>query len=190
MSRPSLRAKFLASALKSFHCSGFKACTIEDIADAAGAFKGSFYNHFKSKEAIAITTVEIYAAGAISMLATEGPPSPIKRLRQHFERLIAYNREHHFPQGCLLANLSAELTDETGELRTAINAEMKKWYDALAIVIRQAQTAGEINKRHKPDQLARYIINAWEGASLRVRASKSGAPLEDFLKVTFDCILR
>jgi AcrR family transcriptional regulator len=30
---------------------GYKGTTIEDIAGTARVFKGSFYNHFKSKEA-------------------------------------------------------------------------------------------------------------------------------------------
>jgi TetR/AcrR family transcriptional regulator, transcriptional repressor for nem operon len=190
MSRPSLRAKFLASAVKTFQTKGFKSSTIEDIADAAGAFKGSFYNHFNSKEAVAVATVELYTEVGIGMLAMKGPPSPIKRLRKHFELMAAYQRKHHFPQGCLLANFSAELADETVGLRKALNEAMKRWYKAVATVVRQAQDAGEINKRHNPDQLARYLVNAWEGTNVRVRASKSSIPVDDFFKVTFEEMLR
>ena len=49
MPRPSVRDKLIAAAVEAFHARGFKACTIEDIAERAKVFKGSFYNHFRAR---------------------------------------------------------------------------------------------------------------------------------------------
>ena len=37
-----------------FHTRGFNGCSVQDIVDAAGVPKGSFYNHFDSKEALGV----------------------------------------------------------------------------------------------------------------------------------------
>jgi TetR/AcrR family transcriptional regulator, transcriptional repressor for nem operon len=41
---------------------GFNAVGVQDITDAAGVPKGSFYNHFESKEALGAEVVERYGA--------------------------------------------------------------------------------------------------------------------------------
>ena len=57
--RHSVRDKLIAAAVDAFHARGFRACTIEHIADRAKVLKGSFYNHFKSNEALAAEVVKL-----------------------------------------------------------------------------------------------------------------------------------
>ena len=38
-------------------------------------------------------------------------------------------------------------------------------------------------------RLADFILNSWEGALLRMRADRSGAPLETFKQMVFDVLL-
>ena len=87
-----------------------------------------------------------------------------------------------------MATFNAEVSKETSELRKAFNDTMEEWYAAVTELLRQA--TGEISKRHKPDQLARYLVNAWEGAHVRVKCSKTRTPLDDFFKITFDEVLK
>ena len=190
MPQPSVRDKLMKAAMRKFHESGFKACTIEEIANEAGALKGSLYNHFKSKEALAVSAVLIYKKMGLGSIVLEGPPSAVKRLRNHFEAIASYQREHFDLEGCLLATFNAEVSKETSELRKALNDTMEEWYAAVTELLRQAQATGEISKRQKPDQLARYLVNAWEGAHVRVKSSKTRTPLDDFFKITFDEILK
>ncbi|MDB6155469.1 MAG: bacterial regulatory s, tetR family protein [Chthoniobacteraceae bacterium] len=162
----------MAAAMTSFQTHGFKACTIEDIADRAGVFKGSFYNHFKSKEALAVTAVEMYVAEGLKTLPLEGPPSPLNRIKAHFQTLIAIQTDY-IRNGCLLANFSAEVSDQHANLRFALENGVNEWCKALAEVIRQGQVEGEIDRRHKADPLARFVINAWEGATVRMKVTQS-----------------
>src|SRR5580698_11556667 len=53
LARRSTRNVVLNAGSKLFIERGFSACSVQDITDAAGVPKGSFYNHFKSKEALA-----------------------------------------------------------------------------------------------------------------------------------------
>ncbi|WP_406424298.1 TetR/AcrR family transcriptional regulator [Streptomyces sp. NBC_00873] len=54
MARASLRENLITAAVEQFHIHGYAAAGVKDITDAAGAPKGSFYNHFESKEALAV----------------------------------------------------------------------------------------------------------------------------------------
>ena len=60
MVRPSLREKLACSAVDTLHTHGFKGCSIQDITEAAGVPKGSFFNHFENKEALAIDALRRY----------------------------------------------------------------------------------------------------------------------------------
>jgi TetR/AcrR family transcriptional repressor of nem operon len=179
----------MSAAMKRFRQSGFKACTIEEIASEAGTVKGSFYNYFQSKEALAVAIVETYTTAGRATLALEGPASPLKRLRLHFENLRTLLDKNHRYDGCLLANFSAELSEENGDLKRSLTDALEIWSNQLAHVIRQAQSEGEVSKRHDANQLARFLVNAWEGTYVRVRAVKKLTPLDDFMKIAFDRIL-
>ncbi len=52
--RQSVRPQLVEAALEQFHSRGFHNCSVDDITRAAGVPKGSFYNHFASKDALAV----------------------------------------------------------------------------------------------------------------------------------------
>lgn len=60
MSRRSVREEIVNAAVEQFHARGFNAAGVKDITDSAGVPKGSFYNHFVSKEALAVVALERY----------------------------------------------------------------------------------------------------------------------------------
>ena len=189
MPRPSQKNKLLEAALKTFCANGYRSCTIEDIAQSAGVVKGSFYNHFKSKEALAVEVIKLYMQSTVLPLLTlEGPPSALKRLRTHFERVSEVQKEIHF-QGCLVANFSGEVSNLGDEIRSALTDGLDLWIRAVAEVVRQAQVEGEVGKKINADIIARCLVNACEGALMRARVIRNAQPFEDFLDVTFKGIL-
>ena len=47
----------------------------------------------------------------------------------------------------------------------------------LAALLRQARDDGKINARHDPDDTARFIVAAWQGAILRMKAAGQPQPM-------------
>jgi TetR/AcrR family transcriptional repressor of nem operon len=132
MARPSAKHKLLEAAIASFRFNGYKSCTIEDIASKAGVVKGSFYNHFKSKEALAVEVIKHYVVEILlHLLALEGPPSAIERLRTHFEKISIIQAELRFP-GCMMANFSAEISGLGLDLRSALEETVDRWCRSIA----------------------------------------------------------
>src|ERR1700761_1118340 len=102
MPRPSVKEKLLETALDRFQAQGFNGCGVQDITDAAGVPKGSFYNHFKSKEALALEVLDQYRAGNHFDLLSDGGMTPIASLRAHFEFLAERLQGWKFTRGGFL----------------------------------------------------------------------------------------
>jgi TetR/AcrR family transcriptional regulator, transcriptional repressor for nem operon len=60
MAKPNVREKLIEAALKTLLEGGFNGVGVQEITDAAGVPKGSFYNHFDSKETLGAEIVERY----------------------------------------------------------------------------------------------------------------------------------
>jgi TetR/AcrR family transcriptional repressor of nem operon len=189
--RPSLREQLLSAGLETLHQKGFNASSVQDITDAAGAPKGSFYNHFASKEALAVEAVRRYREKGRVRLAIlrDARLAPVRRLRKYFENLNQAAVEAGFSPGCLLGNFGAELSAQSLLVREQVREGFAAWCNAIAGVIGEAQKKGAISRTLPPQALAEFIVHAWEGAMLRAKVEKDRAPLDLFLKVTFSRIL-
>jgi TetR/AcrR family transcriptional regulator, transcriptional repressor for nem operon len=58
------KTRFLDAALHVIRAKGYSATRIEDICEAAGLTKGSFFHHFDSKEALALDAAEYWIEGS------------------------------------------------------------------------------------------------------------------------------
>ena len=189
MPRPSVRHLIVESALRVLHGKGFHASSVQDITDAAGVPKGSFYNHFKSKEELAVEILDIYGKESRGdLLFTEGKP-PLARLRSHFEFLAGRLKKGGFDAGCLLGNFSVEMADNVPPMRKALGKALSGWTEAVAAVLRQAQAEGELDPAADAVRLARFLVNAWEGAVARTRVTRDAVPFDDFFVLVFGSLL-
>src|SRR5215468_6021797 len=58
--KANVREQLLDTGLQVLHERGFNATSVQDITEAAGVPKGSFYNHFESKEDLGAEVVSRY----------------------------------------------------------------------------------------------------------------------------------
>jgi TetR/AcrR family transcriptional repressor of nem operon len=189
MARPSVRDKIVDAALQRFHTLGFSACSVQDIVDTAGVPKGSFYNYFKAKELLALEVLRIYGQDCNREILNDKTLPPIERLRGHFEYMAAYFAEFGYDKGCLIANLAAEMSDNTPLLRQAISQSLDKWTAAVAATVQEGQLDGSIVATMDAEKMARFIINSWEGAVVRMKIARCRQPLEDFFAIAFPLLL-
>src|ERR1700728_692039 len=81
LARRSTRNVVLNAGSKLFIELCLNACGVQDITDAAGVPKGSFYNHFKSKEALAAEVLAEYGKGTTDRsILSNGKIPPLARL--------------------------------------------------------------------------------------------------------------
>ncbi len=191
MARPSLREKLASSAVDTLHTHGFKGCSIQDITEAAGVPKGSFFNHFENKEDLAIDALRRYLdENARSDMLFDESVSPLTRLKNHFgylsDRLISLG----FTRGCMLGLFAAEMSTDYPRMREELRSIFETWCGGVEQVLREAQAKGEVDPRHDAGQMARFLVNAWEGATVRMKITQTREPIDDFLNVAFKALLK
>ena len=190
MARPSKRQQIADAALEQFRSHGYNATGIGDIATAAGAPKGSFYNHFASKEQAAIEALGRYAECLpFDVLRTPGR-SPLGRLRTHFELMGGETIRGGYSRGCMVGNFGAEIADHSDEIRGVLEAGVERWTELVRQVLEQAQQAGELDPELDALALALTILSAWEGTLIMARVTKSATAFDAFYSTVFDVLLR
>ena len=180
-----VRDQIVNAALDRFHALGYSACGVQDIVDKAGVPKGSFYNYFKAKELLALEVVALYAAGSKREMLADASVAPIERMRRHFEYLATRYAGFGYDKGCLLGNLAAEASDGMPLLRKALGESLARWTAAVAAVIKEGQAQDVIASEIDAEELARFLVNSWEGAVVRMKIVNSRRPLDDFFAIAF-----
>lgn len=190
MAKSNVRDKLVAAGLELFHTKGYNACGVSDITDAAEVPKGSFYNHFKSKELLALAVLDLYQSllGLDALKDKSKPPVP--RLRSLFKRYLTFQVKWQFARGCLLGNFGAELSSQSPLVRKALKNIFDRWRDAVAIVLQEAKERGDLAGRLDPQETARFLYNAWQGAVINSKVTRSQAPFDNFFAVVFDSLMK
>jgi TetR/AcrR family transcriptional repressor of nem operon len=169
--------------------SGYVGTGLGELLQAAGVPKGSFYHHFDSKEAFGVEVVQRYYAEQDRLLATlltQTDRRPLERLRAYFDVLLERAIDASPPaRGCLLGMVALEMAGSSEPLRASVSDAFRRWQDRLAELLRQAQVAGELAPEQDPQPLAAMLLEAWEGALMRARASRDLDSLRTSLDLAF-----
>ncbi len=193
MATKSTRDHLIDTGLKLMHQHGYNATGLTEILKAADVPKGSFYHHFGSKEDFAAAALERYttreAEHAASVLI--GPKmSPLKRLKTYFTDLVKFYGQKGEIPGCMMGSFSLEIATANPQLRKQISGSFAHWQHTVAMVIQQAVAQKELPADTDSESLAGFLLNSWEGALLRSQAEANDAPLEVFMHLVFDRLLK
>ena len=177
------REHILDSGLKVLLQKGYNGTGVKEIVDAAGVPKGSFYNHFTSKEAFVIEAINKIAEQNLHIARetlTDSSVSPRVRLVSYFVGACQHLTEEEFHGGCLIGNLCLEMADENEAIRQVTSDIMGKQIRLISQCLKEAQNLGELEQDESPEELAEFIYYAWEGAVMRVKGSRSCQPMTVF----------
>jgi TetR/AcrR family transcriptional regulator, transcriptional repressor for nem operon len=190
MPRPNTREQIVKAGLKCLVEKGFNGVGVQEITASAGVPKGSFYNHFESKEALGAEIVERYGADTTRReILSDRSVAPLERLRRHFERLNKIFVDAKFERGCILGNFSAELSNQSDLIRDSLRGLYGRWTEDLEVAIADAQDQGTVSHKMKAADLAAFLLDAYEGALLRARVERDNLALERFMAFAFTQIL-
>ncbi|MGR3318409.1 MAG: TetR family transcriptional regulator C-terminal domain-containing protein [Candidatus Anammoxibacter sp.] len=184
----------IQKSIKIMHLKGYNATGVQELVDAAGIPKGSFYNYFKSKEDFAIEALKYFAGrfqGIFEQNLNDKSISPIKRLDKLFNELIEwFTDEFKFKSGCFAGNLCQEMGDVNRPIGKAVENLFAGTCGLLKDCLQEAQETGEIDRSIDSGKIAEAIWNSWEGALMRMKTSKNAKPLENFKYMVFKVLLK
>lgn len=184
MGRPSRRGELLASGIEVLHKNGYTGASVDSIVEAAGMQKGSFFGHFGSKDAFVSEAVKGYFdhwQQAAEVILNDTQRSAGQKLRDMIEAATRLARRDSYQFGCLIGNMSAEMSTVYDEVRQTLVTVFEQWSAAFEQVIRQGQGSGEFHADLDAASTARFVVNALQGTALRGKVDRSLLPLDDYL---------
>ncbi|ARN19760.1 hypothetical protein A4W93_07455 [Piscinibacter gummiphilus] len=190
MGQPNVRERLVEASLDVFQSLGFNGSSVQDLTDAAGVPKGSFYNHFAGKEDLALAALALYIERSGVEVLRDKRLQPIERLKRHFRTNWKTAKDRGYKAGCYLGTMSSEIADTHEKSREAFLGVFRAWTGLIAEAIGEAQAKGDIAQAGDPALLARFVLNAWQGTLVRMKVVRSEEPLKDFNTLVFDVLLK
>lgn len=193
MNKIDTREILIDEGLKALLSHGYEGAGIGPILKSAGVPKGSFYHFFESKEAFASAVLASYCNNnqkvRTRLLLDDKTKSPLGRLRDYFDYYEKQYGSGDPTCGCLLGNLSQSIAAHSDVLQRELHRSFTAWQDDFKAVLREARDAGELPEHLDPDETAAFLIDAYEGALVRMKAEGSIKPLQRFSTMTLDGLL-
>jgi TetR/AcrR family transcriptional regulator, transcriptional repressor for nem operon len=172
-SRHESKRKFLDAAVAVIRSKGYAATRIEDICEAAGLTKGSFFHHFESKEDLALAAADHFADMADGLFASapyHGLPDPLERLLGYVDFRSALIQGDLPDFTCLLGTMVQEVYDTHPAIRAACEGHIRAHAAAVARDIAAAETRYAANAAWTPESLALFTQAVLQGAFVLAKA--------------------
>jgi len=173
---------------------GYNGTSVNDIVKAANVPKGSFYFYFESKEDFAVKAIDKY----FSMMFTPARTilenkslSPKQRLLDFHEfRVDVLKNEMDCKMGCMACNLGSEMAEHNEKIRTAILIKEQMVLSLITDVIQEAKDLGEIKNMMSAEDIAAFIEDAGKGAMVSMKEMKSSYPIDNFMNMIRNVLLK
>jgi TetR/AcrR family transcriptional regulator, transcriptional repressor for nem operon len=176
-----------------FGHSGFNATGLDAVLKRAKVPKGSFYYYFPSKQKFGLAVIDQCAQQYSDRLQTflkDRTYSPLTRLRNYLESRAAGIGRNECKRGCLIGNLGQELASQNETFRKRLNEVFDGWVEQFAACLEEAKAKGELSRAADSERLAQFLLNGWEGAILRSKVMKSASPMQTFIALLFERVLK
>ncbi len=160
------REKIIEQAAELFNCQGYFGASMSDIMRVTGLNKGGIYNHFESKEKLAVESFDyaIDLVGRRMSLVIENATNAADKLLAIISVIGNLGEDKPLPGGCPLLNTAVESDDAHPVLRERARLAMTRWRNRIRRITNEGIKAGEINSSVDGDVLATILIATLEGA--------------------------
>jgi TetR/AcrR family transcriptional regulator, transcriptional repressor for nem operon len=161
------RSHIIHKSAEVFNQFGYARTSLADLMQATGLKKGGIYNHFASKDELAIAAFD-YSVGLVQQRYAEalrGQRLAIERLRIVVDTFCSgIADEPVMKGGCPLMNTAVDSDDAHEGLKHRAQAAMDKWRTMLQKIVLYGQNRGEILAVVDPESVATIVIATLEGA--------------------------
>ena len=165
---------------------GYHGAGVQEIVQAAGVPKGSFYHYFASKEEFALQALQQVYGPRLQRYAQalENPAlSPRARIVGYYGELVEhFARQEKLEYHCFIGSLSFEMAELSPTLGAEVDAILQCSADILQACLQQAQAVGELAADEDCRSLASFITSAWQGALTRLKVANNTRALADFMQ--------
>ncbi|MEM9215570.1 MAG: TetR/AcrR family transcriptional regulator [Cyanobacteria bacterium P01_F01_bin.150] len=180
------KAHIIEQAASLFNQKGYAGSSMSDIMQATGLKKGGIYNHFGSKDELALAAFD-YAASmmgaryiqALQATANEGAIAQLHSVLDVFRRNC---QDRLIEGGCPLLNTAIESDDSHPALRKRTQQAMGNWHQSIRLVARKGIKRKELRADVDPKAIATVIIATLEGALMMTKLYDDPQHIQHALK--------
>jgi len=173
------RQKLLEAALSVIRTKGYAATTVDELCAEAGVAKGSFFHHFKSKEAVAVAAADYWSETTRALFAA----APYHRHADPLDRVLGYiDFRKALLTGdvpeftCLVGTMVQEVYETNPEIRDACDASISGHAAMVETDIAEAMRFHGIRADWTAQSLALQTQAVLQGAFILAKA-KGGAAI-------------
>ena len=166
---------------KIMHHKGYHYTGIQEVLDAAGVPKGSFYFYFKNKEDFGLQVIDFFDGmyfGVLSPIIEEENISPLKKIEKIFDYYIDLFKELDFQCGCPIGNLSQEMGDLNPAFSSKLTESVEKMTKIYQDILDKAKLGNEIPKNIDTGEISEFMVTSWHGALIKMKINKNINPLK------------
>jgi TetR/AcrR family transcriptional repressor of nem operon len=154
-----------------FNQRGFAGASMSELVAVTGVEKGGIYNHFGSKETLALDALD-YSVSLIAQAfgrALEGVDDSADQLQAIVDTFAGELDNPHVAGGCPVANTALESDDTNPELCAHARDAMDSWHRLIGSIVKRGKERGELRPETDPYELATVITSTLEGALMLSR---------------------
>jgi TetR/AcrR family transcriptional regulator, transcriptional repressor for nem operon len=154
-----------------FNTKGYAGASMSDLVVVTGLEKGGIYNHFGSKEELALEAFD-YATGIVRERlreALEAEEGALNRLFAVVEVLGTVAEDPPVPGGCPVLNTAVEADDAYPALKERAAGAIDDWLRLVGREVKEGVKGGELSPRVDPRAVASVVVATLEGAVMLSR---------------------
>jgi TetR/AcrR family transcriptional regulator, transcriptional repressor for nem operon len=165
------RQRIVEMAAPVFNRQGFAGASMRDLISATGLEKGGIYNHFGSKEQLALEAYDFAMSRVTNALARsqDDATDAVNRLTRMIQAFGDFARKPAISGGCPIMNTAIEADDGNPELRNRAKQSMTLWHRLIGRIVKDGIAAGTLAAGTDPYALAALLTAGLEGALMLSR---------------------
>ena len=165
------RQRIVELAAPVFNRQGYVGASLRDLIDATGLEKGGIYNHFGSKEQLALEAYDFAMTCVTEHLARsqDNATDAVDRLTRMIRAFSESARRPAIEGGCPIMNTAIEADDTHPDLRDRARQSMTLWHRLVGRIVKDGKAEGTLRDDIDPYALASTITASLEGALMLAR---------------------
>lgn len=160
---------------------GYNGTSMQDLVNATGLNRSSFYNTFKGgKLELFVEALKHYQSTQNQFVesfrkTTETPKEVIVSLFESIQRDVHEGNV----KGCFLANCTTELANLDENIFSFLADNMTNIIKLFKSLVEEGQAIGEIDKNKDPEVLAQYLFSSLQGLRITSMIDKNPQHLKN-----------
>jgi TetR/AcrR family transcriptional regulator, transcriptional repressor for nem operon len=164
------RRLILERAAPVFNQRGYAGASMSELVEATGIEKGGIYNHFGSKEELAVESFDY----AISLIvdgygAAQAGKVGLDRLVAIIQIFGDWSGHPLVAGGCPIMNTAIEADDTNPTLAARARDAMDSWHRLIGSIVKDAKARGDVADDVDPYELATLVTSTLEGSLMLSR---------------------